>query len=81
MGGVAPAQLVRAVIHGLDPDAAADAHGAHGRFGTERLAAVLEMLVGLPPAQIVDRVDRALAAYRSGDPTDDSAIVAFRRCP
>jgi hypothetical protein len=37
------------------------------------------MLVGLPPAQVVDRIDRAVAAYRSGAPTDDSAIVAFRR--
>jgi len=64
----------------LYTDGVTDAHGAHGRFGTERLAAVIEMLVGLPPAQIVDRVDRAVAAYRSGDPTDDTAIVAFRRC-
>jgi len=65
----------------LYTDGVTDAHGAHGRFGTKRLAAVLEMLVGLPPAQIVDRIDRAVAAYRSGDPTDDSAIVALRRCP
>jgi serine phosphatase RsbU (regulator of sigma subunit) len=64
----------------LYTDGVTDAHGAHGRFGTDRLAAVIEMLVGLPPAQIVDRVDRAVAAYRSGDPTDDTAIVAFRRC-
>jgi PAS domain S-box-containing protein len=65
----------------LYTDGVTDAHGEHGRFGADRLAAVLEMLVGLPPAQIVDRIDRAVAAYRSGDPTDDSAIVAFRRCP
>jgi PAS domain S-box-containing protein len=64
----------------LYTDGITDAHGEHGRFGAERLAAVLEMLVGLPPAQVVDRVDRAVAAYRAGEPTDDSAIVAFRRC-
>jgi PAS domain S-box-containing protein len=65
----------------LYTDGVTDAHGAHGHFGTDRLAAVLAMLVGLPPAQVVDRIDRAVAAYRSGAPTDDSAIVAFRRCP
>jgi serine phosphatase RsbU (regulator of sigma subunit) len=65
----------------LYTDGVTDAHGAHGRFGTERLAAVLAMLVGVPPAQVVDRIDRAVGAYRAGDPTDDSAIVAFRRCP
>jgi len=65
----------------LYTDGVTDAHGAHGRFGTERLAAVLAMLVGLPPAQVVDRIDRAVGAYRAGDPTDDTAIVAFRRSP
>ena len=64
----------------LYTDGITDARGPHGHFGTDRLAAVLAMLVGLPPTQIVDRIDRAVAAYRSGDPTDDSAIVAFRRC-
>jgi sigma-B regulation protein RsbU (phosphoserine phosphatase) len=65
----------------LYTDGVIDAHGAHGHFGADRLAAVLAMLVGVAPAQIVDRIDRAVAAYRSGDPTDDTAIVAFRRCP
>jgi PAS domain S-box-containing protein len=65
----------------LYTDGITDAQGPHGRFGTARLAAVVAVLVGLPPAQIVDRIDRAVAAYRAGDPTDDSAIVAFRRCP
>jgi PAS domain S-box-containing protein len=65
----------------LYTDGVTDAHGAHGRFGTERLAAVVAMLVGVPPAQVVDRIDRAVGAYRAGDPTDDSAIVAFRRSP
>jgi PAS domain S-box-containing protein len=65
----------------LYTDGVTDARGPRGHFGGDRLAAVLAMLVGLPPAQIVDRIDRALAAYRVGDPTDDSAIVAFRRCP
>jgi PAS domain S-box-containing protein len=63
----------------LYTDGITDARGPDGRFGAARLAAVLEMLGGLPPAQIVDRLDRAIAAYRAGDPTDDSAIVAFRR--
>jgi serine phosphatase RsbU (regulator of sigma subunit) len=63
----------------LYTDGITDARGPDGHFGAARLAAVLAMLGGLPPAQIVDRIDRAIAAYRAGDPTDDSAIVAFRR--
>jgi sigma-B regulation protein RsbU (phosphoserine phosphatase) len=65
----------------LYTDGITEARGAHGRFGGERLAAVLAMLVALPPARVVERIDRAVATYRSGDPTDDSAIVAFRLCP
>jgi sigma-B regulation protein RsbU (phosphoserine phosphatase) len=62
----------------LYTDGITDARGALGRFGAPRLAAVLAMLVALPPARIVERIDRAVAAYRDGDPTDDSAVVAFR---
>jgi serine phosphatase RsbU (regulator of sigma subunit) len=58
-----------------------DAQGPDGRFGQDRLAAVLALCVSLPPAQIVERIDRAVTAYRVGDPSDDSAIVAFRLCP
>jgi serine phosphatase RsbU (regulator of sigma subunit) len=65
----------------LYTDGVTDARGPDGHFGAARLTAVLEMLIGLPPARIVDRIDRAIAAYRTGDPTDDSAIVAIRRCP
>jgi PAS domain S-box-containing protein len=62
----------------LYTDGITDAPGAHGHFGRDRLAAVLAMLVGLPPAHVVDRIDRAVAAYRVGEAADDSAIVAFR---
>jgi serine phosphatase RsbU (regulator of sigma subunit) len=62
----------------LYTDGITDARGEHGRFGTDRLAALLAMLVGLPPAQIVERLDRAVSAYRTGAATDDSAVVAFR---
>ena len=64
----------------LYTDGITDAPGAHGHFGRDRLAAVLAMLGGLPPAQVVDRVDRVVAAYRVGEAADDSAIVAFRLC-
>jgi PAS domain S-box-containing protein len=64
----------------LYTDGVSDAAGAHGHFGRDRLAAVMAMLVGLPPAQVVDRIDRAVAAYRVGEAADDSAIVAFRLC-
>jgi PAS domain S-box-containing protein len=62
----------------LHTDGVTDTHGADGRFGSERLAAVLAMSLRLPPSQIVLRIDRALSAYRVGEPTDDSAILAFR---
>jgi PAS domain S-box-containing protein len=65
----------------LYTDGVTDAQGAGGRFGQERLAAVLALCVSLPPAQVVERIDRAVSAYRVGDPSDDSAIVAFRLCP
>ncbi|MDX6724366.1 MAG: hypothetical protein QOD73_2770 [Solirubrobacteraceae bacterium] len=65
----------------LYTDGIPDALGSHGRFGHERLAAVLSLCVGLPPAQLVERLDRAVSGYRVGDPNDDSAIVAFRLCP
>jgi PAS domain S-box-containing protein len=62
----------------LYTDGVTDTHGANGRFSPERLAAVLAMSLGLPPSQVVRRIDRALGAYRVGEPTDDSAILAFR---
>jgi PAS domain S-box-containing protein len=62
-------------------DGVPDALGTHGRFGHERLAAVLSLCAGLPPAQLVERIDRAVSGYRVGDPNDDSAIVAFGLCP
>jgi PAS domain S-box-containing protein len=65
----------------LYTDGVPDALGRDGRFGHERLAAVLSLCVGMPPAQIVERIDRAVSGYRVGAPTDDSAIVAFRLCP
>ena len=65
----------------LYTDGITDAHGVQGRFGAERLAALLAMLVAIPPAQVVERIDRAVAAHRTGPPTDDSALVAFRVRP
>jgi serine phosphatase RsbU (regulator of sigma subunit) len=62
----------------LYTDGVTEARGAEGRFGADRLAAVLAMSVALAPGQIVERIDRAVAAFRSGAPTDDAAIVAFR---
>jgi PAS domain S-box-containing protein len=62
----------------LYTDGVTDTHGAHGRFGAERLATILAMSLRLPAAQTVVRIDRALSAYRVGEPTDDSAILAFR---
>jgi PAS domain S-box-containing protein len=62
----------------LYTDGITDAHAGHVRFGSDRLASVLAMLVGLSPAQIVERIDRAADVYRQGAPADDSALVAFR---
>jgi serine phosphatase RsbU (regulator of sigma subunit) len=65
----------------LYTDGITDTQGTGGRFGADRLAAVLAMSMALAPAQIVERIDRAVGVYRTGDPTDDSALVAFRLCP
>ncbi|MEA2288298.1 MAG: hypothetical protein QOD55_295 [Solirubrobacteraceae bacterium] len=65
----------------LYTDGVTDAIGPHGRFGAERLAAVLALSASLPPAQVVERIDRAVTAYRVGEPSDDSAIMAFRVSP
>jgi serine phosphatase RsbU (regulator of sigma subunit) len=62
----------------LYTDGVTEARGPDGRFGTDRLAAVLAMSVALGPGQVVERIDRAVAAFRAGEPTDDAAIVAFR---
>ena len=74
-------RLHRGELMVLYTDGVADAHGSHGRFGPERLVAVLAMSLGLPPAQVVLRIDRAVSAYRVGEPTDDTAILAFRLSP
>jgi serine phosphatase RsbU (regulator of sigma subunit) len=65
----------------LYTDGITDAHGGDERFGSRRLAALLALEAGLPPAQLVDRIDRAVSAYRAGEPTDDSALLAFRLRP
>jgi PAS domain S-box-containing protein len=65
----------------LYTDGITDAHGPDGRLGPERLAAMLALCLGSSPAQAVQRIDRAVTAYRSGEAADDSALLALRLDP
>jgi PAS domain S-box-containing protein len=65
----------------LYTDGVTDARGPAGPFGEEKLAVVLAMSVALPPAQLVDRIDRAVSAYQGTTTPDDIAILALRLQP
>ena len=60
----------------LYTDGVLDTVGDDGRFGDERLLALLD---GAPadPAAVVARIDAALAAFQAGPQRDDTAIVAI----
>ena len=59
----------------LYTDGVLDTVGHDGRFGDERLFALLG---GAPadPTAVVERIDAALAAFQAGSQRDDTAIVA-----
>jgi serine phosphatase RsbU (regulator of sigma subunit)/PAS domain-containing protein len=60
----------------LYTDGVLDTVGDDGRYGDERL---LALLAGAPadPAAVVARIDTALAAFQAGPQRDDTAIVAI----
>ena len=60
----------------LYTDGVLDTVGDDGRFGDERLLALLD---GAPadPTAVVARIDAALAAFQAGPQRDDTAIVVI----
>jgi sigma-B regulation protein RsbU (phosphoserine phosphatase) len=66
----------------LYTDGVTEARTADGRFGLERLKAVLAGCAGLGAAQLADRVERTVGEL--GDPTaggDDVALLVLRAAP
>jgi sigma-B regulation protein RsbU (phosphoserine phosphatase) len=57
-------------------DGATDIEGADGRFGEERLRAVLAG-AGSRPDEVVTAVHEALTAFARGVPADDIAVLAL----
>ncbi|MDX6682623.1 MAG: hypothetical protein QOG94_2662 [Solirubrobacteraceae bacterium] len=65
----------------LHTDGVTDVRGARGRFGEERLHAVLRRHAGAPPDELLARLDEALADFQVGPQPDDTAMIALRREP
>jgi serine phosphatase RsbU (regulator of sigma subunit) len=71
---IAPGQQVVLVTDGIT-----EANGETGRFGEQRLHAVLAGTGN--PAHAVQRLESALRAFTAGAPDDDAAILAIARAP
>lgn len=65
----------------LYTDGITEARGADGLFGTERLMALVDGSSGLSAADIVHRITTGVDDYRSGTPSDDTAVLVLRRVP
>jgi serine phosphatase RsbU (regulator of sigma subunit)/PAS domain-containing protein len=62
----------------LFTDGVTDTRGAPGRFGADRLAAVLADATDLEPDEVATRVDQALIAFEEGPQRDDVALLVLR---
>jgi PAS domain S-box-containing protein len=65
----------------LHTDGVTDVRGAHGRFGEQRLRAVLRRHAGAAPDELLAHLDEALGAFQVGAQPDDTAMIALRRQP
>jgi serine phosphatase RsbU (regulator of sigma subunit) len=65
----------------LYTDGVTDTRGADGRFGSDRLAAVLAGATALEPDEVATRVDHALLAFEEGPQRDDVALLVLRAAP
>jgi sigma-B regulation protein RsbU (phosphoserine phosphatase) len=50
-------------------------------FGEERLARLVSASLGLDPAGLVNRIQRAVMEFQGGKARDDIAVVALRVSP
>jgi hypothetical protein len=62
----------------LFTDGVTDTRGAPGRFGGDRLGAVLADATALEPDDVATRVDQALIAFEEGPQRDDVALLVLR---
>jgi len=62
----------------LYTDGVTDTRGPAGRFGADRLEAVLAGAAGLEPDEIANRVDTALVAFGEGPQPDDVALLVLQ---
>jgi serine phosphatase RsbU (regulator of sigma subunit) len=62
----------------LYTDGVTDTSSADGRFGDERLGAVLARAAHLTPDEIASRVDEALLAFEAGPQRDDLALLVLQ---
>jgi PAS domain S-box-containing protein len=61
----------------LYTDGVTETPGAAGRFGDERLAALLSEQAGKPPAEVLRRLDSELEDFSGGRGRDDVAVLAL----
>jgi phosphoserine phosphatase RsbU/P len=62
----------------LYTDGVTDTRGDAGRFGSERLAALLAEADGLAADAVATRIDEALAAFEAGEQRDDVALLVMQ---
>jgi PAS domain S-box-containing protein len=65
----------------LYTDGVTDARGETGRFGQERLAALLARVTDADADEIASSVDEALQAFQFGPQRDDVALLVLRASP
>jgi PAS domain S-box-containing protein len=65
----------------LYTDGVIDTRGESERFGTRRLARLLALHAGKPPAELLAELQLALDRFQAARPSDDTAAVALRAGP
>jgi PAS domain S-box-containing protein len=73
--------LAPGVVVVLYTDGVTEARGRRGRYGEDRLVALLAGSAGVDPGTIVRRVEEAVLDFQEGDQQDDVALLALRVRP
>jgi PAS domain S-box-containing protein len=59
-------------------DGVSEARSSQGLFGEERLVDLLRGCGGLPPAEIAERIESSVLAFREGPTSDDIAVLVLK---
>jgi serine phosphatase RsbU (regulator of sigma subunit) len=62
----------------LYTDGVTDEQDDDEEFGVDRLHTLVGSCVGLAPAQIAERIERAVEDFSQGPPRDDIAVLVVR---